>query len=212
MAKECSVIGMGDDFLFCMEFANGSDVSLGTWTREKADVAISSLFITCCDLDGSNGNMKQKYDASVTVEATMILTVVLLCISILITQVYQLHDTITGTMILEETLFHLRTDDSELKKNAQAEAESYGEKLGNPRLWLGEYEIETKIGIETISGTARADDWEQEIVIKQFHPGDFLRKYEKILEIGEKLNDDGSGIQTGNESQLYGDSAGEEGS
>lgn len=186
--------------MLCMEFAIGGGITSERQKKKKTDAAFSSFFAVSGGMDQHNRNIESKYRASVTIEATMVLTVVMLGIAVLISQIYQLHDTITGTMILEETVMHVRTDSYESKKRAETEAESYGKKLGNPRLWLGEYEIEMNIGFETISGTARAGNWEQEIVIKQFHPGNFLREYEKILEIGEKLNDDRCGIQEGNES------------
>lgn len=209
MAYQSFVINVGDDFLFCMGFADGSEINLAAWKKEKTDIALSAVFIAGGGVDGNNGDLKGWYQASLTVEASMVLAAILLCISILIGQVYQLHDTITGSMILEETILYLRKENLESKKSAQKEAEAYGKQLGNPRLWLGEYEIEAEIGLETVSGIAKSGDWEQELVMKQFHPGKFLQKYEKILEIGEKLNDDGSKIQEGNESQLYGNSTGE---
>lgn len=192
-----------------LESAIGGKIRLESWRRKKKDIAVSSIFTAGGDMDAHDSRIKRGYQGSLTIEATMVLTVVLFSISILISQVYQLHDIITGTMILEETLLHLRKERFMDAETAQNEAEAYGEKLGNPRLWLGKYEIETDVGLEYVSGTAQAGDWEQEIVIKQFHPGDFLLKYEKILEIGERLDDDGSGIQEGDESQLYGDSSGD---
>lgn len=48
--------------------------------------------------------IKKYYSASITVEASIILSVVLLSLAAFIRYAYTVHDTVTGSMILEETL------------------------------------------------------------------------------------------------------------
>ena len=51
----------------------------------------------------------------------------------------------------------------------------------------------------------------QEMEIKRFQPGTFLRRIEAIKALGKDLTDDESGIQTGDEPELYGDPATDKG-
>ena len=78
----------------------------------------------------------------------MVLGIVFLTIGALIKEAYILHDTVTGSMILEETMEKARysRDGSENLKYY----EQNGENLGSPRLWLGNYDLDLGINERTI--------------------------------------------------------------
>ena len=122
----------------------------------------------------------------------MVMAVVLACIVALISQAYRVHDTVTGTMILEEVLVKMQNVPAEEIDNERRMLDAYGEKLGNPRLWLGTYKLEIKSDETKGSGIARAGDWNSQIEMELFQPGRFLRRYEAIRELGEDWADDGS--------------------
>ena len=109
-------------------------------------------------------------------------------------------------MILEEALEQAAYNRDE-KKEASYFAGQAG-KRGNPRLWLGEYSarIEGKTG--KISGYASAGAWTMEIERGAFRPELFLRRTAALTEMGNGQDDGGSGVQTGNEPELYGSEAG----
>lgn len=134
--------------------------------------------------------MEVRYRASFTVEATMVLGVIFLVIAVILRQAYLLHDTVTGTMILEEVLENARVDPAE---DLEVEIlEKRGEAMGNPRLWLGEYQMELEVNRENVYGKAMAGDWMQEMEIEVFRPGRFLRRWETIKEIGKGMSDGGN--------------------
>ncbi len=64
-----------------------------------------------CVVDGGDESFyeekrqkNQKYDGSMTVEASIVMSVVILSLASLIRYAYTVHDTVTGSMILEETI------------------------------------------------------------------------------------------------------------
>lgn len=79
-----------------------------------------------------------------TVEASIVMSVVILSLASLIRYAYTVHDTVTGGMILEETIERVRNNVDKKKTPDMFEAE--GTRMGNPRLFLGEYTIGLKIG------------------------------------------------------------------
>lgn len=203
---ECSIIHMGADPLFLLESAVGSTVYGKEGGRTKAGTSISSVLSTCRNLPRTYIKKERRYRASFTVEATMVFMVVMICVSTLISHAYKVHDSVTGSMILEETLLLARRAQEETGEASEyrlQKAENYGKTIGNPRLWYGDYEIEAEMDEGKIIGKATAGDWEQEIEIDQFQPGVRLRRYETIRGIGEELANDGRGIQAGDEQKLY---------
>lgn len=204
--------------VFCMESASGVERDTEKWERTKKRSSISPIFAACRNLDRSNikkDRKKKRCTASFSVEATMVFTVVILCVCTLICVTYRVHDTVTGTMILEEVLLKARgrnenweylCDGNENfgESDYLKQLEMYGEDLGDPRLWLGTYQLDVEMVGDKITGQASAGDWKQEMETGRFQPGLFLQRYEAVREIKEELTDDGSGIQTGNESELYG--------
>ena len=129
---------------------------------------------------------EERYPASFTVEAAMVLGIVFLTIGALIKEAYILHDTVTGSMILEEMMEKVRycKDGSENVKYY----EQNGEKLGSPRLWLGDYDLHLRINERTIEGKARAGKWVLHMEMKSFEPAVFLRRTEALLEMGYDQN------------------------
>lgn len=173
--------------------------------REKLSVfAVSS---SSGVMDHICRKIKKRYAASFSVETAMVLSVVLLTFGSVIRYAYRLHDTVTGAMILEETLEgarHCREETVALNT-----FEEKGTQLGNPRVYLGEYGISLAEKGTKIVGTAEAGDWSLDMEMKKSLPAEILRKYSVIEEIGEEVNHDGSGVQTGDESKLHGDSPGD---
>ena len=143
----------------------------------------------------------KRYQASVTIEATYVISVILFCISLLLSQAYCLHDTVTGAMILEEVLIKsgmiCDADDVHAFETggygvSVNEVEQYGERIGNPRLWLGDYEIDADVKKNHVSGIAKAGDWELEMEIGQLRAGQFLNLCELFMGMGKEPEDDGS--------------------
>lgn len=137
-------------------------------------------------------NEKKLYPAVFTLEATMVMGVVVIMLLAVIRYGCILHDQVTGSMILEEALIKTRYLPEDMLKDGLERAETEGTEMGNPRIWLGEYGIKVENGLTKISGEAIAGDWKKEIKISKFRPGDFLRKYEIMKELDEGAEMDGS--------------------
>lgn len=120
----------------------------------------------------------------------MVLGVVFLTLGAVIKQAYVLHDEVTGSMILEETLERARCNRDEKKDEDYFKRQ--GEQEGNPRLWLGAYEVELRMDGATILGNARAGDWELQMEMKRFEPETFLRRIEAIRALGKEQDDSGN--------------------
>lgn len=116
----------------------------------------------------------------------MVLGIVLLTIGVLIKEAYTLHDTVTGSMILEETLEKARFGRGESENLKYYEQQ--GEKLGSPRLWLGDYDLDLKVNEKAIEGNAEAGKWVLHMERKIFRPDIFLRRTEALLEMGNGQN------------------------
>ena len=115
--------------------------------------------------------IKKYYSASITVEASIILSVVLLSLAAFIRYAYTVHDTVTGSMILEETLERARNNVNEKKTIDSFEQE--GRQMGNPRLYLG----------------ASAGDWSLHIERADIHPETFLRQQDALKKIKDRIDD-----------------------
>lgn len=153
--------------------------------REKDQDPIPAFFAACGAL--SESPVEKFCSASFTVEAALVLTVVLFTIGATIQNAYYLHDTVTGSMILEETLEKVRYGtggDEEVKRLAEE-----GEALGSPRLWLGTYRLEISESEKCAEGSAAAGDWKQQMEIAEFQPETILRKYSALAKMGKKLNE-----------------------
>lgn len=122
--------------------------------------------------------IKKYYSASITVEASIILSVVLLSLAAFIRYAYTVHDTVTGSMILEETLERARNNVNEKKTIDSFEQE--GSQMGNPRLYLGAL---------TAEGDAAAGDWSLHIERADIHPETFLRQQDALKKIKDRIDD-----------------------
>lgn len=135
---------------------------------------------------------RKSFRGSFTVEATMVMGIVLMSLIAAIRYGCILHDEVTGAMILEESLEEARFIPAENRKEELVVVEERGTRLGNPRIYLGEYTVEIKDGWGSISGEASAGDWKLEMKIPWFQPSEFLREYEALTVSGEGGEEDGS--------------------
>ena len=182
-------------FMFLFLSSACSEINPKTWRRKKKWSPVFTI-------SSSGRNVDHRYcRASFTVEATFVTGIVIVCLAGVIGLAYKTYDTVTGAMILEEVVQKARICSEE---KSEEYFENQGEFVGNPRLWLGEYQVEIDVGEYTVSGKASAGDWKQEIEIPVFRPGGFLRQYEALRELGKESGNDGSGVQTGDESELHG--------
>ena len=131
--------------------------------------------------------IKKYYSASITVEASIILSVVLLSLAAFIRYAYTVHDTVTGSMILEETLERARNNVNEKKTIDSFEQE--GSQMGNPRLYLGAYELHLNLGALSAEGDAAAGDWSLHIERADIHPETFLRQQDALKKIKDRIDD-----------------------
>ena len=132
-------------------------------------------------------HIERNYSASITVEASMVLSVVLLSMAAFIRYAYTVHDMVTGSMILGETLERARNNVDEKKKTDSFEQE--GSLMGNPRLYLGTYEIHLKVGALTAEGDASAGDWSLHMERADIHPETFLRQQDALRKIKDRIDD-----------------------
>lgn len=125
-------------------------------------------------------------------EAALVLGVVFLTLMTVIKEAYVLHDTTTGSMILEETL-----EKAGYNRDDTRDEEYFtglGEQMGNPRLWLGGYDVEMEIDTKRVSGAAKAGDWGLQMEFHRFRPEMFMRRLEALMEMGNGQDDSGSGV------------------
>ena len=198
LARQCAVIFIGIVSMLWGE-SDFCCPKLFSSSKEEQDSSVFTVFASGRDrtADGLR--------ASFTIEAAIVMGVLLMSLSMLIQYAYTEHDKVIGAMILEETLIRARRDSK--REDAEQYYESIGEQMGTSQLWFDEYEMEISIGTTGITGKAVSDDWKKEIELDLFRPSDFLRKKEMLQGIwnnGDK--DDGEDrIQEGNESELHGD-------
>ena len=160
----------------------------------KTAAAVFAVSFTCVTVDGAYEDdmrkttcIKKYYSASITVEASIILSVVLLSLAAFIRYAYTVHDTVTGSMILEETLERARNNVNEKKTIDSFEQE--GSQMGNPRLYLGAYELHLNLGALTAEGDAAAGDWSLHIERADIHPETFLRQQDALKKIKDRIDD-----------------------
>ena len=112
------------------------------------------------------------------------LPVIFLAVVSLLSHAFQVHDMVSGTMILEETMEkarHLSKDDPEIEEYVRE-----GISRGNPRLWLGAYTLKITEEESQVTGKAQAGDREAEVELRRCQqPEAFLRRTEAVLEMGD---------------------------
>jgi len=128
---------------------------------------------------------KRRYAASMTVETALILSAVLLFLAAFIRHAYRIHDTVTGSMILEETIERARNNVDVERTEEQFAVE--GSRMGNPRLCLGVYEIALKQESGSLKGYAKAGDWRLQLERTDIHPETFLRQQDALKKIKDRI-------------------------
>lgn len=158
------------------------------WKYPEIEDSLSSFSGTGRFMAGTFLGNEKHYCASFTVEAMLVLSIVFFTVALIIQNAYVIHDRVTGTMILEETVERIRYSREERAEEITRE----GKERGNPRLWLGHYEIQMKEDTKKARGKATAGKWSKEIEMKKFKPEQLIRKYRALMEIGEWAEKDGS--------------------
>lgn len=132
----------------------------------------------------SREKKKDRCEASFTIEAALVLSVIFLAIGSLLTQAYRLHDRVIGSMILQETTGQARKWRDE--KSDFTELKFLGEEKGNPRLLGERYEIQLKEYAGAVRGTASCGEWNHEIEMRKNMPETFLRRIQALMELGKE--------------------------
>lgn len=194
------IIGAGN--LFFMESSADGESNFRKRKRKESSASVSAFFTSGGSMDCDHIKKTHRYRASFTIEAAFVFGIVLMCICGLIGFAYKTHDTVTGKMILEEMLVQARRieDRDELMERSEMKRlEIYGEELGNPRLWLGLYDLELDLRNNAAIGKASAGDWSQEMQMERFRPGNRLLNFEVLKELEKEWTNDESRIQAGDE-------------
>ena len=197
---------IGDHFLQCVQPFIYGRILHRRWLCPAEKASIPSLSASSGTLAGAFLKKERRLEASFTVEAALVLALVFMVMGMAIKEAYTIHDEITGSMILEEALERASYNRDEKKEDTYFTGQA--EEQGNPRLWLGEYSARLKRKTGKISGYASAGAWTLELERGAFHPELFLRRTAALVEMGNNRDDGGSGVQTGNEPELYGPKAG----
>jgi len=202
LARKFTVVFVRIILMFWGESDSNCKGAFGT-RKERNETSVFTVF-------ASHGNRNDiRYAASFTIEATLVLGVIFMTIALMIQYAYTEYDKVTGTVILQEMIVRERSDHKGEDRNSYFKI--IGKQLGNPRLWLGEYEIEISNNLLKIEGKATAGEWSKTIEIDLFRPSTFLRQEDclrKVMKDGEENNDGTYRVQAGNESELYDDSFG----
>lgn len=170
---------------------------------QKAEASVSTVSASRRDLDRVS---LKTYPAAFTVEAAFLLGIILMTYGFLIRYSVRLYSEVTGAMILEEALEQARYaagDSPEIKK-----LEEHAESMGNSGVSAEQYRLEIHKGSMRTTGRAEAGKWSLSMEADTFRAGEFLRGLEAAGKIGKELADGWSGIQTGDEPELYGGAAG----
>ena len=183
LARQCAAILIG---IVSELWGKPGSCCSKTFSTSKEEHDTTIFTIPASGRDRNNLELR----ASFTIEAAVVMGVLLMSVAMLIQYGYTEHDKVIGSMILEEMLIRARRDSE--RNYSEQYYEDIGEQKGNSRLWFDEYKIEISIGKSVIVGKASSEVWKKEIEMDLFQPGDFLRKKELLQEIwnnGEKDND-----------------------
>lgn len=132
------------------------------------------------NLDCALVTCRNQASASFTVEAAIVMAIVLSALGFMINETCILYDEVTGAMILEEAL-----ENSRYSKAGKTKGEYFaerGEQQGNPRLRLGKYEITIAETNSWVKGRAEAGGWQKQIEMRRHDPERFLRRIQALLE------------------------------
>lgn len=140
---------------------------------------LSSISDSC---GGAAAFMKKKgMEGSYTLEAAIVVSVVLLSLWTMIHRAYQLHDQVTGNMILHEAVeLSVHGEEPDFSERARSGSEA----LDGLFTFHGS-DMELKQKGDTIEGRASCGEWSRQIIIKDYCPQGFLRKVTLLEELGE---------------------------
>ena len=126
--------------------------------------------------------MKKKgMEGSYTLEAAIVVSVVILSLWTMIHRAYQLHDQVTGNMILHEAVeLSVHGEEPDFSERARSGSEA----LDGLFTFHGSA-MELKQKGDNIEGRASCGEWSRQIIIKDYCPQGFLRKVTLLEELGE---------------------------
>lgn len=126
-------------------------------------------------------------DGSYTVEAAVVMWVVVVALWTTVQRAYLLHDQVAGSMILHEAVeLSAHQEEPDLSQTGQA-----GEEAINRLFTFSGSSLELKQHGDYIEGKAANGKWSRQISVKKFQPQDFLRKITLLEELGDR---DGSSV------------------
>lgn len=140
--------------------------------------------------------MKKRMSGSFTVEAAIVMAVVLWALLVSIQAAYRVRDKTAGAMAVQEAVQRLRHNESEPVDEAVSWAEI---RAGKPLYW-GSYEFDLKLSGNPITGKkvkalATGGNWKLSVEQDVFDPENFIRMM-ILLDQEEK---DENNVQAGNE-------------
>lgn len=135
-------------------------------------------YVICGRLLSGKVPKNRRLCGSYTVEAAMVMSIVLLVILQIIRGAFFLHDQVRGTMVLEEAIEQVRRGEWD---ETLTKAERQGNEKSSPMFHLSDYRINLKKSSAVYKGTAKSRQWEKEIVIRSFNPEEFLRLVRGVI-------------------------------
>lgn len=193
LERECISVMQRLVFLFFIQFGGSGALYWKKTAEFIAKCSLSSVSCTCRNIACIllKKRCEQPYRASFTIEASIVMGVVLMVLLSMIRYGCILHDQVTGAMIAEEAVIQARFLTENRKADSLQLLEEQGKTIGNPRIWLGEFFLEIREVFGVVSGVAAAGDWKLEMSIPKFRPGDFLREHEIEKGHAEEVEQDG---------------------
>lgn len=120
-------------------------------------------------------------EGSYTLEAAVVMSVVILSLWTVIQKAYQFHDQVAGSMILHEAAeLSLHEEEPDFSGRAQA-----GREALNRLFTFSGSTMELEEKGDAIEGRAACGEWSRQITIKEYCPQKFLRKMTLLEELGE---------------------------
>ena len=146
--------------------------------------------------------MKYSYEGSFTVEASLVMSVVLMAVLTMMRMAYGLRDEVVGSMVLMEPVEQLGHNE---EMEAVEAVEKALEKAGTPYTWE-RYDFSMEIAGSPFTGrkilaSGEGGRWKLEIEKKVFEPENFLR----FIALLDREEQDENKLQERNEAQLFND-------
>lgn len=179
MEKNDGIVdGRNDPMLYILRFCG----RLGRLERGPGQGQKNPLSSISDSCGGAAAFMKKKgMEGSYTLEAAIVVSVVILSLWTMIHRAYQLHDQVTGNMILHEAVeLSVHGEEPDFSERARSGSEA----LDGLFTFHGS-DMELKQKGDTIEGRASCGEWSRQIIIKDYCPQGFLRKVTLLEELGE---------------------------